>query len=333
MWTIENIERVEKGTKKSGVVKVAERAVFDIEIPVTVINGIKDGPTLFVIAGEHPNEYAGIEACIRLAKNLDPQEISGRLVIIPIINVPGFLTRSPYVNPIDHVNLFTIWPGKEKEASISYVMIYNLYHKLIKKADYLLDLHGGDICESMIPCVYAPIVGNERIDGENRKLAEVFAEAGFDYMVEWVSLKKEEELQELVILLSKQGKPSLIAEAGTEGKVEERDVIMLYDGVINVMKHLGMIRGEPIRRTKPRLVGKEGKNTFVGSSRGGLFYSFVKVGDVVSKGDVLGEIRNVWGETIEKIVAPHDGMIFFKINALPWDPSLGWFLFNVVDVS
>jgi predicted deacylase len=54
---------------------------------------------------------------------------------------------------------------------------------------------------------------------------------------------------------------------------------------------------------------------------------------MVSKGDVLGEIRNVWGETLEKIVAPHNGMIFFKINTLPWDPSLGWFLYNVVDVK
>jgi predicted deacylase len=333
MSTIDDVEEVEKGVKKSGTVKVAERSVFDIEIPITVINGIKDGPTLFVIAGEHPNEYAGIETCIRLARNLNPQEISGRLVIIPIINIPGFLTRSQYVNPIDHVNLFTIWPGKEKDASISYVMVYNLYHKLIKKADYLLDLHGGDICESMIPCVYAPIVGDNIIDEENRKLAKVFAEAGFNFMVEWISLKKEEELQELVILLSKQGKPSLIAEAGAEGKVEEKDVKMLYNGVINVMKHLGMIQGEPNRITKPKLVGREGKNTFVSSSRGGLFYSFVKVGDVVSKGDILGEIRNVWGETIERIVAPHDGMIFFKINTLPWDPSLGWFLFNVVDIS
>jgi hypothetical protein len=333
VFQIENI-KVEKGTKKSGVVRIAERAIFGIDVPVTIVNGSKDGPTLFVVAGEHPNEYAGIETCIRLARNANPEEISGKLVVIPIVNVPGFLARTPYFNPIDNVNIFTIWPGKEEEASISYVMVYNLYRKVIQKADYLLDLHGGDICESMIPCVYATKIGDKKMDEKNYKLAEVFAEAAFDYIVEWSFLKKEEKaLQELVVFLAKQGKPALIAEAGTEGKVEEKDVTMLYNGVFNVMKHLGMIEGKPLRKTRPRLVGKEGKNTFVSSKRGGLLYSFVKVGDMVSKGDVLGEIRNVWGETLEKIVAPHNGMIFFKINTLPWDPSLGWFLYNVVDVK
>ena len=328
LFKIANIE-VKRGEKKSGYLKVAERSITSIDLPITIINGIKPGPILCVIAGEHPNEYAGIETCIRLAKNIDPKELSGVLIIIPIINLPGFQSRTPYVCPLDGVNISMAWPGKLTSSSITYVMAYHIFHDVIVKSNYLIRLHGGDICESMIPCVYFCKSGNQKLDEASKGMAKVF---GIEYIIETPPPKKGESgglTREAV----QRGISTITPEAGSHGRLDEEDISILYDGVTNVMKHLGMLPGKPKVIVSPKIIGGNGRLAYVSSERGGLFYSMVEAGDIVSKGDIIGEIRNIRGETIEKIPAPIKGKIFFKVNPLPWDPSLGWFLFYIVDIE
>jgi len=317
---------VDQGTKKWASLNVAERPLTSINVPITIVNGVRSGPVLCVIAGEHPNEYAGIEACIRLSRTIRPEELTGKLLILPVINVPGFESRTPYVSPLDRVNLSitqTRWSRKPSFPSISHIMLYNLYNSVITKSDYLIRLHGGDICESMIPCTYItkPKSGKTKTFDSAKNLAKAFSMAGIKYIVEYdVQAELEEELEI----------PTIGPETGGEGKLEEEDVTILYNGVLNVMKYLRMIDGELMRVVEPKIAHNSG---FVSTERGGLFYAHVKVGDIVSKGDILGEIRNIKGETLEELEAPQKGMIFFKSNPLPWDASLGWFLFHIVDVE
>ena len=303
------------------MLKVAERAVSSIEVPITIINGSKKGPILCAIAGEHGNEYAGIETCIRLSKDVSPRELAGALILVPIVNTSSFQERSPYVNPIDRVNISNVWPGKP-DGSITEIVAYNVFNHIIARSNYLIRLHGGDICESMVPCVYYSTIKRDYVDKMAKQLATMF---GMEYVIEYSPPPK------LHLEAGKLGIPTILPEAGHEGKLQEKDVKLLYKGILNLMKYLHMMPGKPDTEVKPKIVDAN-KMVYVTSRTSGLFYSNVEVGDMISKGDVIGEVRNIKGECMEKIIAPINGKVFFKYNSMPWDPTLGWFLFQIVDV-
>ena len=126
---IGNIE-TESGTKKHGYIKVNDLNGYVLHLPVMVINGTKDGPVLCVTAGIHAMEYTGIETVTRLYAHLDPKNLRGAVIAVPIVNIPGFQARSAYINPIDGLNMNRIFPG-DQEGSISYVMAAVLFREVV----------------------------------------------------------------------------------------------------------------------------------------------------------------------------------------------------------
>ena len=83
----------------------------EIEIPLTIINGAFDGPTLLVTAGIHGGEYPGIAAAMELGRSLDPQEIHGSLIMLHPVNIQGFWARREFIVPEDGKNLNRVFPG------------------------------------------------------------------------------------------------------------------------------------------------------------------------------------------------------------------------------
>lgn len=310
------------GKKVAGKIVAARRSLSAIEVPVTVIHGLAPGPHLCVIAGEHANEYAGIEAAIRLGKETTPDQIRGTLTIVSVVNVPGFESRTPYVNPIDRVNVVKSWPGKPSGGTITDIITHTLFENIISRSNALLSLHGGDICESMIPCAYFWDTGRPEVDRTAEELACLFET---EFVIQYSYVNR------LALETSRLGIPKIIVEAGGEGKLAEDDVQMLCRGVQNTMKHLEMMEGSLVQKTRPRIILGQEKLVYVGSAKAGLFYSMVDVGDEVSVGQILGLIKDYQGNLLEEIRAPLGGKIFFKINPMPWDPDLGWFLFQIVD--
>lgn len=294
--------RAGKGAKKAGILKVGEKPLFSLDLPVTVVNGSKPGSTLCLTAGVHGCEYAGIEATIRIAKKIDPKELNGALLIVHVINVPAFQTRTPLVCPIDNVNINRAYPGK-LDGSISHTIAYKIFNEVVKKSDYLIDLHGGDMGEAVFPFVIFERTGNEEVDKTSESLARAY---GLEYVVDgWVGPSS------LFYEAAKQGIPGILAEAGGEGKIEERDVNLHYNGIINVMKHLKMLEGIPSQSVVPKTVRP---SRWLHAKRGGIFYPSVQVGSIISKGDVIGEIRNIKGETLETITSPMTGVILCMIT-------------------
>jgi predicted deacylase len=107
-------------------------------IPVLLINGRKPGKTLLAMAGVHGDEFAGIRAIHQTCRQLDPEEMSGRLLAVPVANLPAFWA-STRNTPIDGLNLARIFPGK-KEGSVTEQIAYYLSEKIIARADFLIDL-------------------------------------------------------------------------------------------------------------------------------------------------------------------------------------------------
>src|SRR5690242_17862370 len=140
--------------------------------PVISVCGAKSGPMLFVNAGVHGGEYPAIEAVIRLSKTLDPKKISGTVVLMPVLSLPSFRARTPFVCPIDKVNPNRVFPG-DPAGSYSEQMTHALIHEFVDHADAYIDLHGGDIPEALVPFIICR-AGDDEVAKKSKEIAMAF---------------------------------------------------------------------------------------------------------------------------------------------------------------
>src|SRR5436305_3968551 len=139
------------GTIQRHLIKLPGAALAkDESRPVISITGAKPGPVLFVNAGVHGGEYPAIEAVIRLSNTLDPKKIAGTVILMPVMNLPAFRARTPFVCPSDNVNPNRVFPG-DPTGSYSEQMTHALMNEFVVHADAYVDLHGGDIPEALVP--------------------------------------------------------------------------------------------------------------------------------------------------------------------------------------
>jgi hypothetical protein len=302
--------KVEKGTKKFFFFAVAQRSISEIKIPVTIINGTKDGPLLGIVAGEHGCEYPGIMTAAKISREINPKKLNGGLVILPVVNTPSFENRAMWVNPIDQDRLWDKYPGK-LDGTISQIMAYNVFNEVILKCNYVLQLHSGDLNEALYPHVIFRKTGKKKIDQVLNDFVSLF---DIQYILEY---HEPEGNGTLMVEASKKDIPTVVLEAGQKGLLEKEDVDLFYDGIINVIKYLKMIDGKP-KFYKPTML----KGVVdVLSKHGGILYSHVKLGSLAKKGDLLGEIWNVRGEILEELRAPIDGVALAHVTWAAVDPG------------
>ncbi len=141
------------GTTQRHDVALPGRALANDHWPVTTVTGASPGPVILVTAGVHGGEYPAIEAAIRLTTSLDPAALRGTVVIMPVVNLPAFWSRSMFVCPIDGLNPNRMFPG-HPDGSYSEQLVYALTTELIAHADAYIDLHGGDIVEDLVTLLH-----------------------------------------------------------------------------------------------------------------------------------------------------------------------------------
>ena len=302
--------QIEAGQKQRGWLPVSDIGATPINMPFTVINGVEDGPRLAVMAGIHGSEYTGIEASIRLARDLDPCKIKGSVYMVHVVNLPAFQSRTQYMNPIDGKNLNKIRdniPFEKAVGSISHHILYTLFSEVVFGSDACIDLHAGDLYEALSePFIIYPITPDEKTNQTVMSMAEGYG-VGYIWGIEESGIVPGGSSS------GNQPIPSIMVECGQEGKIEEPFVQIHYNGVLNVMRLLGMMdaASSDTAPKKPVPIKRGGK---IESEAGGLFYSYVKPADWVSKGDLLGEIKNIWGEVQQEITAPADCMILMYVS-------------------
>lgn len=274
-----------------------------VEMPVVLINGRRRGPTVCVTAGVHGAEYPGIEAAIRLSRSLGADAVRGAVIVVPIVNVPAFQRRAIYVNPLDGVNLNRVFPGNPA-GTITEVMAAALFREVVQPADALIDLHGGDLIEALAAFTLYYESGKSSVDATSRRMAEVF---GIEYIVRSMALKGCAYQAAAAM-----GKPAILAEAGGQGILDEGSVQTHSKGLTNVLRHLGVLDGEPEVPGKPV---KFLESTWLSAEEGGIFYPAVAVGQPVEKGQVVGEFRDWFGEPIARVEAPARGVILFLVTS------------------
>ncbi|MEA2531400.1 MAG: uncharacterized protein QOG89_3044 [Thermomicrobiales bacterium] len=294
------------GTKQRGRLRFSHPMLADWSWPYTVIRGATDGPRLALISGVHPTEYPAIEANIRTARHLDPAEISGTVVSLPLIDVPAFLPRSPFVCPIDNKNPNRFFPGNPK-GTFTDILDDAIFRAVIQPANYLVDLHGGDMVEALVPFTIWSASGNPEVDRVSEGMAKVF---GLPYVV---THRPQPGLAGMTIQAAAQaGIPGITPEAGSCGLLTEPDTQMLYAGVHNVLRHLGMLTGAPHHVEPPIEIQQF---TWLYSPAEGMWYPSVKVGDTVEAGQAVGAIYDLFGDQLAEIHAPHAGDVLFLTSS------------------
>jgi len=268
------------------------------QIPVMKIQGASEGPHLCIIAGTHACEYPSIDAAITIYKETDPPSLSGRLTIVPVVNLAAFWTRTPYINPDDGMDIGATY--HVEGSSMSYLIGRLLKEQVFSQADYLIDLHGGDVMEDVVSHAGFTKTGDKGVDASSEMLARAY---GTTYVFERLE-KSAFEKSGLRI-------PRTLAEAGREGRLEPELTAVHVKGISNIMKTLKMIDGTP-DLCSDQVVMHGRYEIFIHTA--GLFYPFVRLADPIRKGDVLGEIRDLQGQTVEQIIAPQDGIVLLMMT-------------------
>ena len=298
------------GEKATGYLQVPAGVDAATSIPVVVINGTKPGPVLALVSGAHGTEYASIIALEKLIGEFDPAAISGKVILLPLVNIPSFELKVPHVNPVDGKSMNRFYPGKADGTQTDRAS-YLITKEVVDRSDYLIDYHGGDLDESLRPYSYWAPTGRDAQDRVSKEMVLAF---GLDHIIIWRERPSDPAASRyLDNTAAVRGKPSIVVEAGHAGTTETDDIALLVNGTLSTMRSLKMIPGEPHPVENPVWLEKL---VDVTSDVEGIFYPLVKRGTYAQAGMKLGYVTDFFGKTILEVRAPESGVVL-HLDAVP----------------
>jgi hypothetical protein len=299
------------GEIRSGFLEVLEKDNLKQKIPITLINGKKPGKTLALVAGIHGYEYPPILALQRLKSMISPDDLEGSLILVHIANLPSFQRRTIYYNPYDWKNLNRVFPG-DPDGTPAERIAYVLTEEVVKKCDFLIDMHCGDGNEALIPYTYWMITGKKTLDQQSKDLALAF---GIDKIImdktRTKDLSESKYLGNTAVLLLK---PAITIESGCLGRTDEESIVRVVNGALSVMKHLDMIKGVPDMVKEPVWIDKY---QVIYSETTGLFYPLKEMGQEVKKGELVGYTTDYFCEKTAELSAPFNGIVLYIVKTPP----------------
>src|SRR3989441_11444073 len=299
-----------RGQKATGTMEVPPGSDAALSIPVAVFHGAKPGPVLALVSGAHGTEYTSIVALEKLIGLLDSAEISGTVIIVPLINIQSFEQKVPHLNPVDRKSMNRWYPGKMDGTQTDRAS-FLITKQVVEQCDHLIDLHGGDLDESLRPYSYWTKTGNEKQDQISREMVLVF---GLDHIIISTDRPKDPQASRyLENTATTRGKPSITAEAGHAGTVETDDLNALINGCLGVMRYLKMLPGTPAVIEHPVWIEKV---VTLASEQTGIFYPLVKRGTYVEQGMKVGYVTDYLGKVIFEARAPIAGVVLY-VCAVP----------------
>ncbi len=293
------------GQKATGSIEVPAGVDAATSIPVAVVRGSKPGPVLALVSGAHGTEYASIIALEKVIQALDPAQVSGTVIIVPLVNIQSFEQKVPHVNPVDGKSMNRFYPGKQDGTQTERAS-WLITKQVVERCDYLIDYHGGDLDENLRPYAYWPKSGDAKQDATTRDMVLAF---GLDHIIVWSDRPKDPNASRyLDNTANTRGKPAIAVEAGYSGTVQPDDVQALVNGTLSVMRYLKMLPGPAAMIEHPVWIGKIDT---VASDRAGIFYPLVQRGTYVAQGMKIGYVTDYFGNIIYEAVAPATGVVLY----------------------
>ncbi len=270
-------------------------------IPVYIMNGVKPGPILALIAGVHGDELNGVSVVHHLIHGDDHiagtdddvinlSTMAGTLICVPVANVEGMLLQQREAP--DNRDINRLFPGRA-DGNQSQRIAHELFNGVVKCADYLIDLHSAPQSRTNLPHI--------RADFDNKKAMTLARAFGSRIILHSKgpngSLRRE---------ATKAGIPTILLEAGSAHRFEIEAVHSGIEGVLNVMSELEMIERNALMPAVRMLVRR---SKWARAEAGGLLHSMVEPGDHVKKGDVIAHVTDPFGASTQTVVSPRTGII------------------------
>ena len=269
----------------------------DYNPPLVIINGAYEGKTLTILGGTHGTEHPSIEAVIRLTTMINPDQLSGTVIAVPVLNLPQFLEHKQFTSPVDDLNMNSEFPGAP-DGSITQRIAHKIFTQIVSKSDALIDCHGGDINEDIAGFVVASS-GDRELNRISLEMASCYP-TGLVHVFPSEPQGMSNSAQHLI------GIPCIQPEAGTPYPIREEAVQFHMEGTLNILKYLQMLPGEP-KLNLNQLISPRRLKLFSGHN--GIWESRCQLDQSIKKGDVLGFIKDYYGDIIQTIRAPADGVV------------------------
>ena len=283
-------------------------------VPVVAIAGRHDGPTAYLQAGIHGDEITAIEVCRRLIASIDPADVRGRIVAVPIGNVPAFLNRKrSFVEeergPIDMNRVF---PG-DPAGLLTERIAAALVGELLEHADYALDFHSALAGCNIMPCAYVSAAATDPLRPAQEQLASSLG-WGLTCLQEGITAMGHTNLaRSFCAVAERAGVPAIIAELGESGRITAEVVDVGVSGARQVLAAQGNLPTQPAapgdaRPTRFRNIA------FVHAERGGIVNHRLPLGAKVARGEDLAVVHDpVTGDAMS-VTAPFDGIVLRQLT-------------------
>jgi predicted deacylase len=269
-------------------------------LPVAVVNGTRDGKTLYIQAVSDGDELNGLGVVSRVLPQIDPTELAGEVLFVGIANYHAFQVAE-HRNPIDDTKLNRAYPGDPNGSSSE--RIASATFEIVTEADLVLDLHQGStsrmIDEARVRCGR-----HHRHHDDCLELARVFDTGHI--------LDQKGPEGQLAQVAPDEGIPTIDPELGGTVGWDEKSIQTGVEGVFNVLEYYGFLEGatSPGQQVRARNFDR------YGAPSGGLVRFHADLGDQLTRGDVLFEITDVFGSLKSRVTADGDG-VFWRSRRLP----------------
>ncbi len=270
-----------------------------VTLPVHVLHGLRPGPAMFISAAIHGDELNGVEIIRRVMRTLQPGNISGTLLCVPVVNAFGFLGRSRYLP--DRRDLNRSFPGSANGSLAA--RLANLFlAEVVRRCQFGIDLHTAAVHRVNLPQIRADYIKRSRC----RELSEAFGVQ--------VVLEAPERAGSLRKAARESGVDVLVYEGGEGLRFDEFAIKAGVDGIANVMLRTGMLElpdgvdpNTLAPNYRPPIFANASK--WVRAPDGGVFRATKKIGAAVSEGDVIGFVANPYEDLQTEIRSPRRGII------------------------
>ncbi|MEZ5708029.1 MAG: succinylglutamate desuccinylase/aspartoacylase family protein [Blastomonas sp.] len=261
-------------------------------LSVRALHGAKPGPRIFVSAAIHGDEIIGAPIIQRLLEKLDPANLAGAVLLVPTVNIFGFMTHSRYLP--DRRDLNRSFPGGTK-GSLAGQLANRFLKEVIGPCSLGIDIHSAAVHRYNLPQI--------RIAPDQPHLSELALLFGAPVVIE--SPLRPGSLRDVA---RKDGVDMLLMETGEALRFDNLSIRCGVNGVLNVMAHLEMIAPHP---NPPEFVtpARSRRSLWLRAPRGGISRRVRKSGDLVNKGDVIAVVTDIFGNEGMEIRSPIEGLI------------------------
>ncbi len=291
------------GEKRTYHHPIGPNAPADRSLPVMVVRGECDGPTLLVFAGIHGDEYEPMAAVQRVYAGLAPRRLNGTWVAVGCCNMDAY-QAAVREGPADGKNLARVFPGSP-QGTLTERVAYCLTEDFIRRVSFLCDLHSAGRIFRMVPLAGYMLVGDE-MTVRQREAAKVFG-----LPLVWGTAANTGRSLSAAYQC---GVPAIYCETTGTGGCLGKDVSAYVRGVKNLMIHLAMLKGRIGRCKAPRVIEDvtpdsghlQAKNV---TPHGGLFFAAVRLNQTVRRGDLLGTVVDLFGRLLFECRTDTDGTV------------------------